>query len=109
MLIIVKSVKLYFNNAILVLILHENIFKTNLIMKKFQHFFGFLVEQVVTLGSYKLLFDTVFSNDKSGLVTMASDSYNKVGLSSKLLDFTEAADKTLHGGSRKKMFLEPRF
>ncbi|MBB1193880.1 serine protease [Flavobacterium sp. SOK18b] len=58
-----------------------------------------LLSGVVTLGSYKLLFDTdgYFSKDKAGLVTMASDSYNKrVGLSSEVLDFTEAADKTIH-------------
>ncbi|TWI03303.1 Do/DeqQ family serine protease [Flavobacterium tiangeerense] len=58
-----------------------------------------LLSGVVTLGSYKLLFDTdgFFSKDKAGLVTMASDSYNKrVGLSSEVLDFTEAADKTIH-------------
>ena len=42
-----------------------------------------LLSGVVTLGSYKLLFDTngYFSNEKSGLVTMASNSYGKrVGL-----------------------------
>ncbi|QZK91109.1 trypsin-like peptidase domain-containing protein [Flavobacterium sp. CHNK8] len=58
-----------------------------------------LLSGVVTLGSYKLLFDTdgYFSKDKSGLVTMASDSYTKrVGLSTEVLDFTEAADKTIH-------------
>jgi S1-C subfamily serine protease len=38
-----------------------------------------LLSGVVTLGSYKLLFDTngYFSNEKSGLVTMASNSYGK--------------------------------
>ncbi|MES2747477.1 MAG: trypsin-like peptidase domain-containing protein [Bacteroidota bacterium] len=58
-----------------------------------------LLSGVVTLGSYKLLFDTngYFSNDKSGLVTMASNSYGKrVGLSTEVLDFTEAAEKTIH-------------
>ena len=58
-----------------------------------------LLSGVVTLGSYKLLFDTdgYFYKDKAGLVTMASDSYSKrVGLSSEILDFTEAADKTIH-------------
>jgi Do/DeqQ family serine protease len=58
-----------------------------------------LLSGVVTLGSYKLLFDTngYFSNDKSGLVTMASNSYGKrVGLSTDVLDFTEAAEKTIH-------------
>ena len=58
-----------------------------------------LLSGVVTLGSYKLLFDTngYFSKDKDALVTMASDSYGKkVGLSSDILDFTEAAEKTIH-------------
>ena len=58
-----------------------------------------LLSGVVTLGSYKLLFDTngYFSNDKSGLVTMATNSFEKrVGLSTDVLDFTEAAEKTIH-------------
>lgn len=58
-----------------------------------------LLSGVVTLGSYKLLFDTngYFSKDKSGLVTMASNSFEKrVGLSTDVLDFTEAAEKTIH-------------
>ena len=58
-----------------------------------------LLSGVVTLGSYKLLFDTngYFSNDKDSLVTTASNSYGKkVGLSSDVLDFTEAAEKTIH-------------
>lgn len=58
-----------------------------------------LLSGVVTLGSYKLLFDTngYFSNDKDTLVTTASNSYvKKVGLSSEVLDFTEAAEKTIH-------------
>ncbi|MDI6031811.1 trypsin-like peptidase domain-containing protein [Flavobacterium sp. LB2P84] len=58
-----------------------------------------LLSGVVTLGSYKLLFDTngYFSNDKNSGVTTASDSYGKkVGLSSDVLDFTEAAEKTIH-------------
>ncbi|MFV8363890.1 S1C family serine protease [Flavobacterium sp. ZT3P35] len=62
-------------------------------------FFVSLLSGVVTLGSYKLLFDTngYFSNEKSGLVTMASNSYGKrVGLSTDVLDFTEAAEKTIH-------------
>ena len=58
-----------------------------------------LLSGVVTLGSYKLLFDTngYFSNDKNSGVTTVSDSYGKkVGLSSEVLDFTEAAEKTIH-------------
>lgn len=53
----------------------------------------------VTLGAYKLLFDTngYFSSEKNALVTAASDSYKtKVGLSPEILDFTEAAEKTIH-------------
>jgi Do/DeqQ family serine protease len=69
-------------------------------MKKFSTLFLVsLLSGVVTLGSYKLLFDTngYFSNDKNSGVTMASDSYGKkVGLSSDVLDFTEAAEKTIH-------------
>ena len=58
-----------------------------------------LLSGVVTLGSYKLLFDNdgYFSDDKDGLVTLASNSYAKrVGLSTDILDFTEAAEKTIH-------------
>ena len=69
-------------------------------MKKFSTLFLVsLLSGVVTLGSYKLLFDTngYFSNDKDTLVTTASNSYGKkVGLSSDVLDFTEAAEKTIH-------------
>ena len=69
-------------------------------MKKFSTLFLVsLLSGVVTLGSYKLLFDTngYFSKDKSGLVTMASNSFEKrVGLSTAVLDFTEAAEKTIH-------------
>jgi serine protease Do len=69
-------------------------------MKKFSTLFLVsLLSGVVTLGSYKLLFDTngYFSDDKNSGVTMASDSYGKkVGLSSDVLDFTEAAEKTIH-------------
>ncbi|MFV8379985.1 trypsin-like peptidase domain-containing protein [Flavobacterium sp. LB3R33] len=68
-------------------------------MKKFSTLFMVsLLSGVVTLGSYKLLFDTngYFSNDKNSGVTTASDSYGKkVGLSSDVLDFTEAAEKTI--------------
>jgi serine protease Do len=69
-------------------------------MKKFSTLFLVsLLSGVVTLGSYKLLFDTngYFSDDKNSLVTTASNSYGKkVGLSSDVLDFTEAAEKTIH-------------
>lgn len=69
-------------------------------MKNLSTLFGVsLLSGVVTLSSYKLLFDTdgYFSKDNGSVVTMASNSYGKrVGLSSEILDFTEAADKTIH-------------
>ncbi|MFV8270307.1 trypsin-like peptidase domain-containing protein [Flavobacterium sp. GT2N3] len=69
-------------------------------MKKFSTLFLVsLLSGVVTLGAYKLLFDTngYFSNDRNLGITRASDSYGKkVGLSSDVLDFTEAAEKTIH-------------
>ena len=72
----------------------------NLIMKKFSTLFLVsLVSGVVTLGAYKLLFDTngYFSNDRNSGVTTAPGSYGKkIGLSSDVLDFTEAAEKTIH-------------
>lgn len=57
-----------------------------------------LLSGVVTLGAYKLLFDSngYFSTNKS-VVTTTTDSYGrKVGLSADVIDFTEAAEKTIH-------------
>lgn len=69
-------------------------------MKKFSTLFLVsLLSGVVTLGAYKVLFDTngYFSNEKKSAVTVASDSYGKkVGLSAEVIDFTEAAEKTIH-------------
>ncbi|SFE83128.1 trypsin-like peptidase domain-containing protein [Flavobacterium xueshanense] len=69
-------------------------------MKKFSTLFLVsLLSGSMTLGAYKLLFDTngYFSNDKISAVTMASNSYGKkVGLSADVIDFTEAAEKTIH-------------
>jgi len=69
-------------------------------MKKFSTLFLVsLLSGAMTLGAYKLLFDTngYFSNDKISAVTMASNSYGKkVGLSADVIDFTEAAEKTIH-------------
>ena len=69
-------------------------------MKQFSNlFFVALLSGATTLGAYKLLFDDngYFSNDKKTITTLASDNYTKrVGLSSDVLDFTEAADKTIH-------------
>ncbi|MFA9190351.1 Do family serine endopeptidase [Flavobacterium sp. FZUC8N2.13] len=69
-------------------------------MKRFSNLFLVsLLSGATTLGAYKLLFDNggYFSNDKKTITTLASDNYTKrVGLSSDVLDFTEAADKTIH-------------
>jgi Do/DeqQ family serine protease len=64
-----------------------------------QLFLVALLSGAMTLGAYKLLFDTngYFSTSKQSLTTLANDSYaKKVGLSGDVLDFTEAADKTIH-------------
>ncbi|TRX10564.1 S1C family serine protease [Flavobacterium gawalongense] len=69
-------------------------------MKRFSTLFSIsLLSGAVTLGSYKLLFDNdgYFSGNKNPIVTAASDSYGKsVGLSAENVDFTEAAEKTIH-------------
>lgn len=68
-------------------------------MKRFSGlFFVSLLSGAVTLGGYKLFVeqDGFFSKGKS-IVTMAPTNYNKnVGLVPEGLDFTEAADKTVH-------------
>ena len=69
-------------------------------MKDFKNLFLVsLLSGAITLGSYVLLFDGdgYFSKNKHGIVTLASDSYGKnVGLSAENVDFTEAAEKTIH-------------
>lgn len=69
-------------------------------MKRFSNLFLIsLLSGTVTLGAYKLLFDNdgYFSGNKNPIVTVASDSYGKnVGLSAENVDFTEAAEKTIH-------------
>ncbi|MDG2433703.1 Do family serine endopeptidase [Flavobacterium sp.] len=69
-------------------------------MKRFSNLFLVsLLSGATTLGAYKLLFDTngYLATSKNGITTTATDSYNKrVGLSSDVLDFTEAAEKTIH-------------
>lgn len=69
-------------------------------MKKFSSLFLVsLLSGAVTLGSYKLLFDDngYFSKNKNAIVSLAPESYGKnVGLSAEAIDFTEAADKTIH-------------
>jgi len=68
-------------------------------MKRFSSLFLVsLLSGAVTLGSYKLLFDDngYFSKSKS-ITTSAPNSYGRtVGLSAEAVDFTEAADKTIH-------------
>lgn len=69
-------------------------------MKRFsQLFLVALLSGATTLGAYKLLFDTngLFSSNKSPITTLATGSYSKkVGLSPEVVDFTEAAEKTIH-------------
>ncbi|WP_418262268.1 Do family serine endopeptidase [Flavobacterium faecale] len=64
-----------------------------------QLFLVSLMSGATTLGAYKLFFDNnaPFSLDKKPVTTMATSNYNSnVGLSATVLDFTEAADKTVH-------------
>lgn len=69
-------------------------------MKPFsQLFLVSLLSGATTLGAYKLLLDNdgLFSSERKSLTTLASENYGKkVGLSSEVLDFTEAAEKTIH-------------
>lgn len=69
-------------------------------MKRFSNLFLVsLLSGVTTLSAYKLLFDDngYFSNNKTSIVTDAPNLYGRnVGLSAEALDFTEAADKTIH-------------
>jgi Do/DeqQ family serine protease len=69
-------------------------------MKKFSTLFLVaLLSGVVTLGAYKVLFDNngYFSNNSnSGITTEANSFGKKVGLSTEILDFTEAAERTIH-------------
>ena len=69
-------------------------------MKRFSTLFMVsLLSGAITLSAYKLLFDNngYFSNNKNSIVTLAPNSYGRqVGLSSETLDFTEAAEKTIH-------------
>ncbi|WP_366184611.1 Do family serine endopeptidase [Flavobacterium ovatum] len=64
-----------------------------------QLFLVSLMSGATTLGAYKLFFDSnaPFSLDKKPLTTLMNNSYNRnVGLSANVLDFTEAAEKTVH-------------
>ena len=58
-----------------------------------------ILSGATTLGGYKLLFDDngYFSDQKKGIVTVASENYGKnIGLAAEAIDFTEAAEKTVH-------------
>lgn len=58
-----------------------------------------LLSGATTLGAYKLLFDNngYFSSNKQGITTLAPESYGRqVGLTAENIDFTVAADKTIH-------------
>jgi serine protease Do len=72
----------------------------NYIMKRFSSLFLVsLLSGATTLGAYKLLFDNndSFFKNKNTITTLASDSYGRqVGLSAENVDFTTAADKTIH-------------
>ncbi|MFE3871750.1 trypsin-like peptidase domain-containing protein [Flavobacterium sp. ZS1P70] len=69
-------------------------------MKRFSTLFLVsLLSGATTLGAYKLLFDNngYFSKSNNPIVTLASDSNSRnVGLSAENVDFTEAAEKTIH-------------
>ena len=81
-------------------------------MKKFSTLFLVsLLSGAVTLGAYKLLFDTngYFSNHSTSGITTATNSYGKkIGLSADILDFTDAAEKTIHTVVHVKTFPEGR-
>jgi serine protease Do len=58
-----------------------------------------LLSGATTLGAYKLLFDNngYFSSNQNGITTLAPESYGRqVGLGAENVDFTVAADKTIH-------------
>ncbi|PKB15759.1 trypsin-like peptidase domain-containing protein [Flavobacterium sp. 5] len=58
-----------------------------------------LLSGATTLGAYKLLFDSngYFSSNKQEITTLAPESYGRqVNLAAENIDFTVAADKTIH-------------
>ncbi|MBW4362328.1 trypsin-like peptidase domain-containing protein [Flavobacterium taihuense] len=58
-----------------------------------------LLSGATTLGAYKLLFDSngYFSSNKTGITTLAPESYGRqTSLGAENVDFTVAADKTIH-------------
>jgi len=66
-------------------------------MKRFGNLFLVsLLSGITTLGAYKLLFESDLMQQKS-IVTVAPENYSRnVGLGAEAIDFTEAADKTVH-------------
>ncbi len=66
-------------------------------MKRFGNLFLVsLLSGITTLGAYKLLFESDLIQKKS-IVTVAPENYSRnVGLGAEAIDFTEAADKTVH-------------
>jgi Do/DeqQ family serine protease len=66
-------------------------------MKRFGNLFLVsLLSGITTLGAYKLLFESDLMQKKS-VVTVAPENYStNVGLGAEAIDFTEAADKTVH-------------
>lgn len=66
-------------------------------MKRFGNLFLVsLLSGATTLGAYKLLFESDWMQKKS-VVTVAPENYStNVGLGAETIDFTEAADKTVH-------------
>lgn len=66
-------------------------------MKRFGNLFLVsLLSGATTLGAYKLLFDSDLMHSKS-IVTVAPENYSRnVGLGAEAIDFTQAADKTVH-------------
>ncbi|OXA77492.1 Do/DeqQ family serine protease [Flavobacterium aquidurense] len=69
-------------------------------MKRFSSLFLVsLLSGATTLGAYKLLFDgnNSFFGRENSVVTLAPNSYGRnVALSAETVDFTAAADKTIH-------------
>jgi Do/DeqQ family serine protease len=69
-------------------------------MKRFGNLFLVsLLSGATTLSAYKLLFDTDgwLSKNSKSIVTLAPENYNRnVGLGAENVDFTLAADKTIH-------------
>jgi serine protease Do len=96
-----KSVKRALNSFFEIpkfIILRCNFLNNYKTMKRFSSLFLLsLLSGAVTLGSYKLLFDDNGYFSKNSTVTQAPTSYGRtVGLSTEAVDFTEAADKTIH-------------